>query len=289
MAVTSITVEGDFLAAANGCGTTLPASSSCNITIAFNPKTTGPQTGELRIGTDAGDHAANLFGYGEQPLPTVASSMIVPIVARTASYGTEIYVRNIEAVPLTLAVTFEEADNSSTPGPKECASFALPALATRLLSLAQQCSLATGSHFGSLRLEDVAANGRFAVFSRSSTPAGAGFSVEGLAVTTLGMDPAYVEGLQRTSQGAHYLSNCFVGALDQPVDYRIDLLTASDEAIGSPITGSLAPHHSMRFLDILAAAGAPVGDYASVRARFSQSGTSSPFLGFCTVQESVTF
>jgi hypothetical protein len=63
----------------------------------------------------------------------------------------------------------------------------------------------------------------------------------------------------------------------------------SGATIGSPLTGSLAPHRLFRYLDVLAAAGAAVGDYAQVTARFSETGGSAPFVGFCTMQESVTF
>lgn len=95
--------------------------------------------------------------------------------------------------------------------------------------------------------------------------------------------------MKRSSSGAHYQSNCFVGALDQSVDYRIDLNGANGAAVGAPLTGSLAPHHLLRYLDVFAAAGAPAGDVTEATATFSETSGNAPFVGFCTMQESVTF
>jgi hypothetical protein len=160
-----------------------------------------------------------------------------------------------------------------------------------MISLAAQCGLDASSHFGMLAIDDAAAPRAhaFTVFSRSQTPAGVGFSVEGYPTGWFGAGPGFVGGLKRSSSGAHYQSNCFVGALDQGVNYRIDLAAANGAALGAPLTGSLAPRHLLRYLDVFAAAGAPAGDVSEVTATFSQTSGSAPLMSFCTMQESVTF
>jgi len=221
-----------------------------------------------------------------------APTVVVPLVAHTASYATETYVHNAGAGAITLNVSFFEADNSSVPGARTCDPLSIPGNATRLLAVAPQCGLDTRSHFGMLVVADAAVpkSHPFTLFSRTQTPEGVGFSVEGFPIGGFAGAPGSVEGLKRASSGAHYVSNCFVGALDASVGYRIDLVTRDGAAIGSPLQGSLAPHHMLRFLDVLAAAGVPTGDYAEVIAKFSETTAGTvPFVGFCTMQESVTF
>ena len=227
-----------------------------------------------------------------KPDALVATPMVVPIAAHTVSFNSEVYVRNANAVPLALDVNFYEADNLPTAGQRPCDPFTVPAQASRLLALGTQCALGAGSHFGMLILQETAAPGThpFAVFSRTQTPAGVGFSVEGVQLTHFGVGPAAVDGLKRSSLGPQYLANCFVTAPVGDLDYRIDLSTSTGAAIGTPIFGSLASHHAIRYLDVLAAAGAPPIDYTNVRAKFTETSPgTAPLIGFCTMQESVTF
>jgi YD repeat-containing protein len=284
-------VSGDF-ARSSGCGSSLAGGASCTINVSFTPTATGSRSGLLTINSSAPDspQEVDLFGYGVMPLLTNGPVMVVPVVAQTASYSTEVQVRNGNPVALNLNVKFYEADNSAVPGQRTCSGFAVPANSTQVLSLGSQCTLGAGNHFGMLVLEAVGGTQEFTVYSRSQTPAGVGFSVEGVPIETFSAAPAYVEGLKRTSTGAKYQSNCFVGALASAVDYRIDLLTADNAVLGNAITGTLQPFHMRRYLDVLTAAGLASGDYADVRAKFTETGTGSPpFVGFCTVQESVTF
>ena len=225
-----------------------------------------------------------------KPTNRAASSVVVPIMARTVSYTTEVYIRNSNAVAITIDVNFFEANNSSVPGQRPCTAFDVPANATRQLTPATQCTLGTGNHFGMLVLEDTEATYGFTVFSRTQTPQGTGFSVEGFPAAGFGTPPTAVEGLRRTAGGPNYLANCFVGALGGALDYRIDLATNDDVPIGSPLTGSLLSNQMIRYLDVLALAGAPAGDYSGVRAKFTEVGPgTTPMVGLCTVQESVTF
>jgi hypothetical protein len=103
---------------------------------------------------------------------------------------------------------------------------------------------------------------------------------------------ANVIGLKRVAASPGYQSNCFVGALGEPVDYTLTLFDSTNTQIGSVLSGSLVPYQTIRFLDIFAAVGAAPGDYLNARARFSATDTdpNAPALvGFCTVQENNTF
>ena len=223
----------------------------------------------------------------------VATPMVVPIVAHTSSFNSEVYVRSANTDALTLNVDFYEADTSTNPYPQFCGLFVVPANSSRLLRVDTQCTLDLASHYGTLVLTETNESGAhpFAVFSRTQTPAGAGFSVEGIPLTFFGSTSKAVDALKRTSTPPNYQSNCFVAAPGEALDYRIDLSTGDGAVIGQPIFGSLLSHHVSRHLDVFGTANAPVGDYTNVRATFTRTspGTSSPLIGFCTMQESVTF
>jgi len=219
--------------------------------------------------------------------------IVVPLVAQTASFATDVLLRNTSGTAMTVNVTFQEATGSSTPGLHACQPFPLATGQTLALTLASQCTLAAGSHFGMVILEDAAVEKThtFVAYSRSQTPAGAGFSVEGFPIGNFSAQAASVLGLKRTGSGAKFQSNCFVGALGETVDYRLRLFSGADSAqIGNALTGTLQPFQMLRFLDVFGVAGAPAGDYANVRALFEVTTASRPALvGFCTLQESVTF
>jgi len=87
------------------------------------------------------------------------------------------------------------------------------------------------------------------------------------------------------------MTNCFVSSLADPANYELALFDGSTGAqIGSTLTGSLGSYQQFRYLDVFTAAGAAPGDYANVRAEFTEtSGTSSALIGFCTVQDNVSF
>lgn len=288
--ITGLEIDGDF-SASDDCGSTLAASGSCTVTVTFEPGQIGVRPGALTVHTDStGDSAGTLFGFGEKQQPAAAASILVPIVAETGSYVTDTYVRNGNASPIQLIVGFFEADDSSVPGARSCGAFSVPANSVRLLVLGSACTLGPGSHFGMLLLQEASGTLPFTAFARVQTPAGVGFTVEGRPTSEVAASPGYVDGLRRSSSGARYQTNCFAGALGASVDYRIDLTTAGGAPIGIPITGSLAAYHMLRYLDVIALAGAPSGDYSGVRARFTQTGAGgAPLVGFCTVQESNTF
>jgi hypothetical protein len=235
---------------------------------------------------------------GECAAQTTAGSgsvIVVPVVAATPSYTTEIFVRNPNSALLTLNVDFYEANNSSIPGLRPCNQLNVPALATVPFTLATQCTLGAGSHFGMLVLEDAASEkiDLFYAYSRTQTPSGNGFSVEGFPVGNFSGASADVVGIKRQAAAPVYQTNCFVGALGEAINYQIILRNGNtNTVIDSSISGTLQPYEMIRLLDVFGPAGAnaPAGDYTNVRANFSVTNANKPaYVGFCTLQESTFF
>src|SRR5262245_9636271 len=56
--------------------------------------------------------------------------IVVPVVAQTSSYNTEVFVRNPNSAPITVNVKFYEALTSSIPGLHSCSQLPIPALLT---------------------------------------------------------------------------------------------------------------------------------------------------------------
>ena len=221
------------------------------------------------------------------------SVIVIPVVAQTSSYATEIFVRNPNAASITLNVKFYEALTSATPGLHLCTQLSVQPSLTVPFTLASQCTPSAGSHHGMLVLEDSAAQkiNLFYAYSRAQTPSGNGFSVEGFPIGNFSGANADAIGLKRQAASPVYQTNCFIAALGEAINYQILLRDGSTNApIGGTIAGSLQPYEMIRYLDIFASAGASAGDYVNVRASFSVSDANKPqYAGFCTVQESTFF
>lgn len=221
------------------------------------------------------------------------SVIVVPLLADTASYTTEVFVRNPNLAPITINVKFYEANNSTTPGLRSCNPLVVAANTTTPFNLSSQCTLtASVSHFGMLVLEDAATpkTDQFFAYSRTQTPGGNGFSVEGFPIGTFSGATSEVVGLKRQAAAPTYQTNCFVGALSEPVSYQLVLRDGTTGALlGAPITGSLGAFEMTRFLDVFLVAGASPGDHSNVRATFSVTSGAPALVGFCTMQESTFF
>jgi len=233
----------------------------------------------------AAGHAQTTAGAG--------TVLVIPLVAQTVSYTTEVFVRNPNAGTMTIAVKFYEAKTSGTPGLRTCTNLSVAAGITTSFALNAQCTLDASNHHGMILLEDLSnpkVNPFFA-FSRTQTPGGNGFSVEAFPAGNFSGQQAGVLGLKRQAGAPIYQSNCFVGALGEAVDYTITLSDgATGTQIGNPVTGSLLPYEMIRSLEIFALASAPAGDHFNVRAVFNNTNAGEPaFVAFCTVQESTFF
>lgn len=227
-----------------------------------------------------------------QSTAAAGSVVVVPAVAATASYSTEVIVRNPNSSAMTVNVSFYEAIESGSPGLHSCTPLSIPANEPVPFTLATQCALGGGGHFGMVVLEDAGTpqTHPFFAYSRAQTPGGNGFSVEGFPIGAFSGAVADVDGLKRQASSPTYQSNCFIGALSEGFSYQITLWDATNHLVGLPITGTLAPFQNSRKLDVFAVAGAAAGDHAHVRANFSiTSGGAPAMLAFCTVQESTFF
>ena len=228
---------------------------------------------------------------------TAASGTVIVLPLASAipnAYATTVFVRNPNSVSaLTLNVRYYQSDNATPPGtgsPLACPQLIVPANAAVTFDLAVQCNFSPSDNFGMIILEDVTSTYKtntFFAYSRTQDPTGNGFSVEGFPVGNFSSAQAEALGLKKTSAAPHYKSNCFVGALNEPVNYTIRLFQGETGVpIGNPISsppGGLAAYHTTRILDVFAAAGAPLTDYANVRATFSNAGNSA-MIGFCTLE-----
>ena len=242
--------------------------------------------GALALGAATGTHAVTTAGAGTR--------VVVPLVAATGSFQTEISVHSPWPAGVTLTAEFHEASNSATPGKKTCAPVATTGVQTVTFDLRTQCALADGGgHFGLLVLTDASAGrtNHFLAYSRTANPNRIGFSVEGFPIGNFSGAPATVTGLRGATTSAAFMSNCFVAALGEATSYRLRLVRGTDNApLGTAISGTLGAWEMTRILDVFAAAGVPAGDYSNVNAVFDVPDNSGKALiGMCTVQDNAFF
>lgn len=250
-------------------------------------------------------------GVGAQTSAGAGTVLLLPLIADITA-GTKwvstIFVQNPNPNPITVSVTYYFSDNQGTVGIQgtslACTPLSVPANAAVTFDPATQCPLSTlpspgnTNVFGSLVLADATstyATNVFLAYSRVAKPsgesgAGNGFSVEGFPVGNFSSATSDVIGLQRSSETPvpNFLSNCFVAALNEQVDYSITLRQGETGALlgtypqsGPPLT--LAPYHNVRIFDVITAAGLPAGNYSNVRATFTNQ-DGSAMIGYCTVE-----
>ena len=240
-----------------------------------------------------------LVGYAStldaQTTAGSGTTMVFPVTAQTASFASEVTLFNPGPSLLTASVAFYEAQNSSAPGPKTCNDVSVPAARSVQFQIATQCALASGSHFGLLVVADKALPpvNSFYGYTRVQNPQGIGFSIEGFPAQNFNNQVSHATGLKKQAASPTYQTNCFVGSLDQAVNYELRLFDdASGVQIGGTIVGSLGAFQQFRYLDVFGVNGvnAPAGDQTNVRAQFTQtSGGSANLIGFCTVQDNTSF
>src|SRR5512133_836964 len=88
----------------------------------------------------------------------IATTVVFPVAAQTASFASEMTLFNPGPNLLTASVKFYEANNSGAPGPKICNDVSVSAGRSVQLLLATQCALTgSGGHFGLIVVADKAA------------------------------------------------------------------------------------------------------------------------------------
>ena len=216
------------------------------------------------------------------------TQLVLPLAAHVAVYHTTVSVRNPNVGPITLNVRYIQSNNGTAPtGERSCPAVALAAGESSTFDLGAQCSLnGVDDDFGMLILDDSVGTNPFFAYSRTDTPDGIGFSVEGFPSENFSGSPADVLGLKTTSTAPNYRSNCFVGSLGDAVNWQIQLYQSGSETLLGSVSGSLGAFQTTRVLDVFNAAGLS-GDFSDVRATFSTADAGPPsFIGFCTVETS---
>ena len=231
---------------------------------------------------------------GAQTTAGTSATIVVPVVAQTGSFASEVTAYNPNGGAVTVNVSFYDAQNTASPGLKPCTPLALPAGQSVPFQVALHCALPVGSNFGLLILAESTGTQRFYGYARTQTPGGIGFSTEGFPIENFNDQLQHATGLKRVAAAGSlpaFQTNCFVGTLGDAVSYELRLFNGTTNAqIGSTLSGSLAPYQQYRYLDVFAQAGAPAGDLTNVRAQFTNlTATNKKLIGFCTVQENTNF
>ena len=239
----------------------------------------------------------------------VVLPQVADITDNTGGWVTTAFVQNPNATSITLNVTYYVSDDApvSAGTALACDQLIVAGNAAITFDPAIQCHLdaifsSPHNVFGMMVLEDATGTYKtnaFYAYSRVAKPsgttgAGNGFSIEGFPVGNFSSATSDVIGLARTQTAPNYLSNCFVDALGEQVDYQIILRQGETGAIlgtypqsGPPLT--LAPYHTTRISNIVKAAGvagATTLDFSNVRATFVNSDNSA-MIGFCTVESTL--
>ena len=252
----------------------------------------------MRAWLAAPTFALALAGYSSftaaQTTAGTSATIVVPVIAQTASFTSEVTVFNPNAGAITVHPTFYEAQNLPSPGPKACNNLTLGASRSSQFSVATLCALPAGSNFGLLILAEATGTQRFYGYARTQTPQGVGFSTEGFPIENFNDQLQHVTGLKRVAASGGLpanQTNCFVATLGDAVSYELRLLDGATNAqLGGTLSGSLQPFQQFRYLDVFALAGVSAGNKTNVRAQFTNlTGAKKKLIGFCTVQENTTF
>ena len=250
--------------------------------------------------------AAIAVGAHAQTSAAAGTVVVLPQIAditdSTTGWVSTVFVQNPNGTPITLNVTYYTSDQAQSGATVlVCDQLSIAGNTAVTFDPGTQCHLdatygAVHNVFGMMILEDSTSTYKtnaFYAYSRVEKPsgtigAGNGFSLEGFPIGNFSSAPADVIGLRRTATSPNYLSNCFVDALGEQVDYQIVLRQGETGALlgtypqsGPPVT--LAPYHTTRVYNVLSAAGLTSGDYSNVRATFVNSDNSA-MIGFCTVE-----
>ncbi|WP_255551010.1 choice-of-anchor D domain-containing protein [Granulicella sp. dw_53] len=105
LALGAISVSGDFVLAANTCGSSLGIESGCTVRIAFRPTASGVRSGVLTVVDDVGTQTAALSGTGTSPATDGLSPLSLNFAAQTlntTSAAQQVTLTNVGDVALTL-------------------------------------------------------------------------------------------------------------------------------------------------------------------------------------------
>jgi hypothetical protein len=161
VALTLISTQttGDF-AAANSCGNSLAAHSTCSITVVFQPKTLGLGTGTLTVFDQYRAQNIALSGTGVAP-PGVSLSPLFGVTFPATGVGLSsapqtVTLTNNGGLPLSIATLAISGDFAVVPGSNTCGStLAVSAACTLQIAFAP---VAGGARTGALTISSSAPN-----------------------------------------------------------------------------------------------------------------------------------
>ena len=229
-----------------------------------------------------------------------STTIVFPVVASTATFTTTVTLYNPNGSDVTVGLDYYDASDFDTtksplvPGHKDCNDVVVPANGSVAFTLASQCTLGAGTHFGPLVASDNAGVNQIFGYSRVENNTQTGFSVEGFPSEDLTTDTTNVIGLRgrgSTAPTPVYQSNCFITAQVDAIDYVMKLFDGATSAqIGTDVTGHLEPFEQIRYLNVFSVANAPAAtDFSNVRAEFTRSSDGEQqMVAFCTVQDNAT-
>jgi hypothetical protein len=243
------------------------------------------------------------FNAAAQSTLGVAPNMLIPVVAQTGTYTSEVFLSNLTNSLMRVSVIYAGGIGTVAPGLRSCGLVEVPPATaagpgSASFNLGTQCQFAPGLNFGMVLLynETGGSNEGFLAYSRVENFSAIGFSIEAFPIVSLSAQSQRVIGLKRATSGSPipFQTNCFVGSFEKPVNYRIRLVNSAGTQLGV-VDGSLQPFELIRYLDIFAAAGVS-GNHSNVSAVILNRDSLNPgntnfpaYVSFCTVQDNISF
>lgn len=221
LTITSIAVAGDFSENDN-CATSVPAASSCNLSVSFTPTAVGLRTGSIRVNDNAAGspHLITLSGSGLGATVSLTPSALLfsSVPVGTASTSQTVTLANQGNTSLSLGniqTSGDYAQTNNCPG-----SLAASSSCTINVTFTPA---ATGSRTGSLTISDsaagspqtVALSGAGSDFSVSSSPGSVTIKAGSPATYTLtvaSVGGAFTNAVNLTCSGAPAKSTCNLSA-----------------------------------------------------------------------------
>ena len=158
LAISSVTTNGDF-AQTNTCGSSVPATSSCTISVTYTPSSLGVETGTLTVtdGASNSSQTASLAGRGllQAQLSTPSVAFAAQTVG-TTSPAWNVLLGNNLTTALPISITFTGADPGDFAQTNTCGASLAPK-STCTISLTFTPT-ATGTRTATLTVTDSANN-----------------------------------------------------------------------------------------------------------------------------------
>jgi hypothetical protein len=152
--INSITASGNFAITANTCGSSLGASASCTVNVAFAPEVVGALTGSLAISDSAPDspQTISLSGTGDLPLTIIPAALAFG--AETVGNTTAAKIATLtNNMPGTLSFSFAASGNYAISSSGTTCGASLASLAKCNIAVTFTPS-ASGSVNGAVTISD---------------------------------------------------------------------------------------------------------------------------------------